>query len=175
MNGFFDGFLHTFPLLGLLLASFRAIPGLTPVERSLGTAPDDSCFFWIRYGCSALRDPFLRGLRLGPELGDRYSVQTVVLDRGKSSGCGICIWLANGCGVEGGWSLGTNVAGSSYMTMTTMIEREVYGEFQNEASFYIEVLVFHLRHLLCSIYSQYPCRMTPFFLSRSYECMNESS
>ena len=32
--------------------------------------------------------------------------------------------------------MGTNVAGSSYMT--TMIEvREVYGEFQNEASFYI--------------------------------------
>ena len=40
MNGFFDGVFHTIPLLELLLASFRAIPGSTPVEhRLLGTVP----------------------------------------------------------------------------------------------------------------------------------------
>ena len=188
MNGLFDGVLHTFPLLVSLLASFWAIPGLMPVDWSCWTSPDDSCIKWLWYGCPALRDPFLRRLRLGPEHGDRYSDQRVVLDCDKSRGRGgcICIGLVNGCGVERGWSVGTNVAGSLYMTM--MIEVcEVYEEFQNEASFYIQVLVFHLRHLLCSIYSQYPCRMTPLFLRPGksllhvcgpllpYECMNESS
>ena len=44
MNRFFDGVFHTIPFLELLLASFRAIPGSTPVERRLlGTVPKESC------------------------------------------------------------------------------------------------------------------------------------
>ena len=60
MNRFFDGVLHTLPLLGLLLASFQAIPGLMPVEWSCWTAPDDSLMVsvWVLH----LAGPFLAWL-----------------------------------------------------------------------------------------------------------------
>ena len=67
------------------------------------------------------------------------------------------------------WSKGLLICGnhrggefkSNFMTRieknAKMCTWKYYGEVQNKASFYIQVLEFHLRRLLlCSIYSQYP-------------------
>ena len=83
--------------------------------------------------------------------------------------------LVNGCGVRVcfQWLVGTSVAVSSNRILYKMrTERDrimctwnFYGEAQNEASIYIQVLVFHLRRLvLCSIYSQYPLQDNDTFL-----------
>ena len=49
------------------------------------------------------------------------------------------------------------------VTMIEVRELEVLWGVSKRRKLYIQVLVFHLRRLLCSFYSQYPCRMDPLF------------